>query len=54
MEESAAHGFEEMAVELESLLMDGLASKELSEEEFWHSVDIQTNAMLTAAKSGER
>ena len=54
VEESAAHGFEGMPAELESLLMDGLASKELSEEEFWHSVDFQTNAMLTAAKSGKR
>jgi hypothetical protein len=36
--------------ELEGLLMDGLASRELSEEEFWGSVDSQTNALLAYRK----
>ncbi len=50
VENAAAHDFEGTQDELEGLLMEGLASKELSEEEFWHSVDSQTNAMLAASK----
>jgi Arc/MetJ-type ribon-helix-helix transcriptional regulator len=54
VERAAAHDFQGTQEELEGLLMAGLASKELSEEEFWHSVDSQTIAMLTASKSGPR
>jgi Arc/MetJ-type ribon-helix-helix transcriptional regulator len=52
VEDAAAHDFEGTQEELENLLKDGLASEELSEGEFWHSVDSQTTAMLAASKSG--
>ena len=46
----AAPGFEGSSEELGSLLLEGINSKELSEEEFWNSVDGDTNAMLAAYK----
>lgn len=54
VEKAAAHDFNGTQEELEGLLMEGVASRELSEKEFWHSVDSQTNAMLAAAKNGPR
>jgi Arc/MetJ-type ribon-helix-helix transcriptional regulator len=54
VEKAAAHDFEGTKGELEGLLTDGVASKELSEEAFWDSVDSQTNAMLAASKNGQR
>ena len=52
VETAAARGFEGSQDELEGLLMKGLASKEITEEEFWDSVDRETNAMLAAHKPG--
>jgi len=40
--------------ELDALLIEGLTSKELTEDEFWSSVDDQTNAMLADHKTGSR
>jgi Arc/MetJ-type ribon-helix-helix transcriptional regulator len=54
VEIAAAPGFEGSQEELEGLLLEGLASKELAEEEFWDSVDRETNAMLAAHKPGPR
>jgi Arc/MetJ-type ribon-helix-helix transcriptional regulator len=54
MEMAATLGFKGSAEELEGLLTEGLASKELTEEEFWDSVDQETNAMLSAYKQGLR
>jgi Arc/MetJ-type ribon-helix-helix transcriptional regulator len=54
VELAAAPGFEGTQDELEGLLMEGLASKELPEEEFWDSVDRETNAMLAAHDPGLR
>jgi Arc/MetJ-type ribon-helix-helix transcriptional regulator len=54
VEVAVAPGFEGSQDELEGLLLEGLASKELSEERFWDSVDRETNAMLAAHKSGPR
>jgi Arc/MetJ-type ribon-helix-helix transcriptional regulator len=54
VEHAVAHDFEGTQEELEGLLMEGLGSKELSEEEFWHSVDSQTNAMLATSKNRPR
>jgi Arc/MetJ-type ribon-helix-helix transcriptional regulator len=54
VERAAANGFEGTQEELEGLLLEGLASQELSEEEFWQPVDSQTNAMLAASKNGPR
>lgn len=44
VEIAAAPGFDGSQEELEHLLMDGLASKELTEREFWTSIDDETNA----------
>jgi Arc/MetJ-type ribon-helix-helix transcriptional regulator len=52
VEAAAAPGFEGTNHELEGLLMEGLASGELREEEFWDSVDQETNAMLRAHRPG--
>jgi hypothetical protein len=52
VEIAAAPGFEGSQDELEHLLLHGLASTQLSEEEFWNSVDYETNAMLGAHKPG--
>jgi len=40
--------------ELDALLAEGLASKELTEDEFWTSVDTQTDAMLSEHKTRSR
>ena len=50
----AAPGFEGSQEELEGLLLEGLTSGELSEEEFWESVDRETNAMLVTHKPRRR
>lgn len=55
VESAAAPGFEgPKDEELESFLPEGLASQELSEEEFRDSVDHETNTMLAAHKPGPR
>jgi Arc/MetJ-type ribon-helix-helix transcriptional regulator len=54
VEQRTVPGFEGTPEELESLLADGLASKELSEDEFWGSVNRRTDAMLAEHKSGPR
>jgi Arc/MetJ-type ribon-helix-helix transcriptional regulator len=48
VEIAAAPGFEGTQEELESLLMQGMSSRELSEEQFWDSVEQETGAMLAA------
>jgi hypothetical protein len=50
VEIAAAPGFEGSQEELEGLLMQGMASRELSGAEFWDSVDRETGAMLAAHK----
>jgi hypothetical protein len=40
--------------ELNTLLAEGLASKQLTEDEFWSSVTKQTNALLAEHKVGPR
>lgn len=37
--------------ELDSLLAEGLASKELTEDQFWDSVNRQTDSLLTGSKT---
>ena len=54
VEIAAAPGFERSADELEALLLEGLAGKALSEEEFWTSVDRETDAMLATHRTGSR
>jgi Arc/MetJ-type ribon-helix-helix transcriptional regulator len=46
VEQRTVPGFAGAQEELDSLLAEGLASKELTEDEFWTSVNRQTEAML--------
>lgn len=50
VEIAAGPGFEGSQDELEGLLMQGMASRELSEEEFWDAVEQKTGAMPAAHK----
>ncbi len=54
VEQRTVPGFEGTQKELDTLLAEGSASKELLEEEFWGSVNRQTDAMLAPHKSGPR
>jgi hypothetical protein len=47
-------GFVGTQEELETLLAEGLASKEVRENDFWHAVNTQTNALLAEHKTGQR
>jgi putative addiction module CopG family antidote len=54
VEQATVPGFEGTQQELEALLAEGLASKEMSEEEFWASVNQKTDAMLAEYKASRR
>jgi len=54
VEQRTVPGFEGTQHELDALLAEGLASKELTEEAFWDSVNSQTNALLGEHKTGSR
>jgi Arc/MetJ-type ribon-helix-helix transcriptional regulator len=54
VEQATVPGFEGTQQELEALLAEGFASKEVSEEEFWSSVNRKTDAMLAEYKAGRR
>lgn len=54
VEQRTIPGFRGTPEELEALLAEGLASKELSEEEFWSSVSQRTDAMLSEHKTSRR
>ena len=54
VEQRTIPGFQGTPKELNALLADGLASEQLSEGEFWSSVDRQTNAMLSEYKANHR
>jgi len=54
MEQRTIAAFDETEDELELLLTEGLASRELSENEFWESVNSQTDAMLADYRSRAR
>ena len=54
IEQRTVPGFEGTQEQLSTLLAEGLASKELTEDEFWGSVNTQTNAMLAEHKTGPR
>ena len=54
VEQRTVPGFDVTPEELDSLLAEGLASRELSEDEFWESVNRRTDAMLADHKSGPR
>jgi len=46
LEQRSIPGFVGTKEELDSLLAEGLASERLAEDEFWNSVNKQTNALL--------
>ena len=52
VEQRTVPGFEGAEEELETLLAEGLASKELTEDEFWDSVNQQAEALLTERQAG--
>jgi Arc/MetJ-type ribon-helix-helix transcriptional regulator len=54
IEQRTVPGFEGTQEQLNALLAEGLASKELTEDEFWGSVNRQTNAILAEHKTGPR
>jgi hypothetical protein len=47
-------GFAGTQEELDALLAEGLASQELTEDEFWRSVKEQTDALLAQHQTGPR
>jgi Arc/MetJ-type ribon-helix-helix transcriptional regulator len=54
VEQRTLPGFAGTPDELDALLSEGLASKELAEAEFWSSVTQGTDALLAQHKSGSR
>jgi Arc/MetJ-type ribon-helix-helix transcriptional regulator len=54
VEQRTLPGFAGTPEELDTLLSEGLASKELAEAEFWSSVTQRTDALLAQHKSGSR
>ncbi len=54
VEQRTVPGFAGTPEELDTLLAEGLASKQLTEDEFWSSVSKQTDALLAEHKTGPR
>jgi Arc/MetJ-type ribon-helix-helix transcriptional regulator len=54
VEQRTVPGFAGTQEELDTLLAEGLASEQLGEDEFWSSVNRQTDAMLAEHKTGHR
>jgi Arc/MetJ-type ribon-helix-helix transcriptional regulator len=54
VEQRTVPGFTGTQEELDILLAEGLASKQLAEDEFWDSVSRQTDAVLAEHKTGRR
>ena len=54
VEQRTVPGFAGTPEELDTLLAEGLASKQLTEDEFWISVSKQTDALLAEHKTGPR
>ena len=54
VEQRLVPGFAGTQEELNALLAEGLASKELGEDEFWGSVSAQTDALLAEHKTCRR
>ena len=52
VEQRTVPGFAGTAEELDTLLAEGLASKQLTEDEFWSSVSKRTDALLAEHKTG--
>ncbi len=54
VEQRTLPGFAGTSDELDALLAEGLVSQELSESEFWGSVNKETDALLAKHKTGLR
>jgi Arc/MetJ-type ribon-helix-helix transcriptional regulator len=54
VEQRAISGFAGTPEELDTLLAEGLASKQLTEDDFWSSVNKQTDVLLSERNSGPR
>jgi len=54
VEQRTVPGFAATQEELDSLLAEGLASEQLGEDEFWGSVNRQTDGMVAEHKTGRR
>lgn len=54
VEQRTVPGFTGTPEELDTLLAEGLAAKQLNGGEFWSSVSKQTDALLAERKSGRR
>ena len=52
VEQRTLPGFAGTQAELDALLAEGLAAKEITEAEFWSSVDKQTAVLLSGRKTG--
>jgi Arc/MetJ-type ribon-helix-helix transcriptional regulator len=52
VEQRTLPGFAGTPDELDALLAEGLASKQLTESEFWGSVNRQTDSLLAKRKTG--
>jgi len=54
VEQRVVPGFSGTQTELDTLLAEGMASKEMAESEFLDSVNRQTDAMLTERRADPR
>jgi hypothetical protein len=54
VEQRTVPGFEGTPEELDTLLAEGLASKQVTDDEFWSSVSKRTDALLAEHKTGPR
>jgi Arc/MetJ-type ribon-helix-helix transcriptional regulator len=54
VEQRTVPGFAGTQEELDTLLAEGLVSKQLGEDEFWGSVNRQTDGMVAEHKTGRR
>jgi Arc/MetJ-type ribon-helix-helix transcriptional regulator len=54
MEQRTVPGFVGTPEDLDKLLAEGLASKQLGEDEFWTSLNQETDALLDEHKTGRR
>jgi Arc/MetJ-type ribon-helix-helix transcriptional regulator len=54
VEQRTLPGFSGTPDQLDALLAEGLASKELADAEFWNSVTHRTDTLLAQHKSGSR
>lgn len=53
-EQRLVPGFSGTPEELDALLADGMASRQITEDEFWKTVNRQTDIMLARLKSDSR